>query len=258
MTAPEWRALLRPGGHLAVTRWPGADAPRVVLVHSLGTDARIWQEVAPRLAQRAEVVSYDLRGHGLSAGGEITLASHVADLLALAGDVACVVGLSIGGLVALAAALERPDRVRSLVLADTAARIGTAERYAERILRIEDGGIAAIAEEQVARWSSKGVAGETAPLLRALICAQPQAGYIASARILAKADLRGRLSEVTVPALCLVGAEDVSTPPAMIRKLADALPNARYLEIAGAGHLPPLDAPTAMAEAILDHLACHA
>ena len=109
------------------------DAPAVVFINSLGTDFRIWDDVARSLTGQYRVLLSDKRGHGLSQmrSGPATMADFAADLAALLDRLeiarANVVGLSIGGLIAQQLYHFRPDLVDSLILSDTAHRIGTLE-----------------------------------------------------------------------------------------------------------------------------------
>jgi 3-oxoadipate enol-lactonase len=242
-----------------------ADGHALALVNALGCDLRIWDDVAPRLTGRTRLLRYDKRGHGLSdlgADGDGSIERHALDLAVLLQRrmtrPAVICGLSIGGLVAMALALTRPDLVCGLILCDTAPRIGTAARYAERAARIAEGGIEAIADAQMARWFSDEFRREKPGLvavMRTMLARQDQRGYLASVAGLREADFSDRLGELDRPVLCLTGAEDASTPPAALRALADALADARYREIARAGHMPCIEQPERMAEAVLEFLA---
>ncbi|WP_308916621.1 3-oxoadipate enol-lactonase [Jannaschia sp. LMIT008] len=246
--------------HMAAGR-PGA--PLLILVHSLGCDARIWDDVAARLRGQADLILYDLRGHGLSESGTppYAMADHAADLLSLIEAEerpAHVCGLSIGGMVAMRAALDQPDRIAGLILCDTAARIGSAARYAARADAIRAGGMAAIADEQMERWFTprfRAARPEVVRLMRLMLLRQPVDGYLGSVAALRDTDLEGEVGSIAVPTLCLVGAEDASTPPAAVRALTTAIPGAAHAEIPGAGHLPCLEAPERMAGEISRFLA---
>ena len=242
------------------------EAPRLALIPSLGCDLRVWDGVAGLRADGARVLRYDPRGHGLSGIGEApgSIGSHAADLAALldARDARdgrwTLCGLSIGGQIALATALVRPDLVAGLVLCDTAARIGTPGRYAERIARIHAGGIAAIAEEQMARGFAPGFAERhpgAVAAMRAMLTRQPLEDYLRGVEAARDADLGGRLGAIRLPTLCLVGSEDRSTPPEQVRALARAIPGATCAEIEGAGHLPPVERPEATARTVAAFLA---
>ena len=123
------------------------DGPPLVFINSLGTDFRIWNEVAEILAPDFRIVTYDKRGHGLSEAGPDTndMADYARDLAALLDQVgvgrATIVGFSIGGLIAQEFYRHHPDRVAALVLCDTAAKIGTDEVWDQRIAQVERGGI---------------------------------------------------------------------------------------------------------------------
>ncbi|WP_316979833.1 3-oxoadipate enol-lactonase [Shumkonia mesophila] len=227
-----------------------ADGAPIVFINSLGTDFRIWDEVARRLAPDHRLIRFDQRGHGLSGcpDGPYVIADLVADLFAVldhfAVEEATLVGLSVGGMVALGAAQARPDRVRRLVLSDTAHRIGPRELWEQRIAAVNAGGVASIAEGVLERWFSapfrSGRADELA-LWRALLTRTPAPGYAATCAAIRDADLTVAACSVAVPTLCLVGSEDKATPPVLVRELAGLIKGARLDVIEGSGHLPPID-----------------
>lgn len=249
MSVPVWSPRLVDGAALNLVERPGPPGtPLVLMIHSLGCDHRVWDAVAARLPART--VCYDIRGHGLSPVTPATLERHAADALALLDalgvDRAVLCGLSIGGQIAMEAALADPHRIAGLVLADTAARIGTPERYEARAARVREGGIAAIADEQIERWFAPGFAEREPGLvaaLRTMLERQPVAGYLAAVEVVACADLGRRPAAIACSTLCLVGSEDRSTPPEQVAALAALIPDAELAEIEGAGHLPPVEAP---------------
>jgi 3-oxoadipate enol-lactonase len=236
-----------------------ADRPALVFANSLGTDFRIWNEVVARLADSFRIVLYDKRGHGLSELGETPyrISDHVADLAALLDDLAIegavVCGLSVGGLIAQGLYASRPELVSGLILCDTAHRIGTPEAWAERIAAIEAGGIASIAEAILERWFSQHLRENDPVALagwRAMLTRTPQAGYLGTCAAIRDADFTEDAKKIAVPTLCVVGAEDGATPPALMRQTADLIPGAGYEVIEGAGHLPCIERPQVLAELI--------
>lgn len=240
------------------------DGPPVVLTNSLGTDFRIWDDVARPLAKHCRVVRYDKRGHGLSQlrTGPSSIADYATDLAALLDRLelkaATIVGLSIGGLIAQELLRLRPDLVKSLVLCDTAHRIGTLDSWNARIGAVEAGGIEPIADGLMALWfgtvyrttSPDAVAG-----WRAMVVRTPVEGYLMACRAIRDANLTEQARRIRVPTLCVVGDEDGSTPAPLVRELSSLIPGAKFEVIRGAGHLPCIDRPDALRELIESHVA---
>lgn len=237
-----------------------AGAPTLVYLHSLGTELRIWDAVVALLPQR-EHLRVDLRGHGLSEvpPGEYSIAAMSRDVGAaldrLGIGPVVVIGVSVGGQIALRAALERPRQVRGVVALDTAGRIREREHWSERIATVRAGGLEALADETVARWFLPDHA-ERDPVAvagyRRLLLMTPVDGYLGTCAALRDEDLRPRLDEITQPVLVLCGSHDTATPPEVVRALATALPRARFAEIADAAHLPCIDQPQATAALVDD------
>jgi 3-oxoadipate enol-lactonase len=226
--------------------------PLIAFANSLGTDLRIWDEVVPRLADEYALLRYDMRGHGLSGIGTppYSMSMHADDLAALIRHVgapqAIVCGISMGGQVALALSASHPRLVGGLVCADTAHKIGDDAFWNARIAAIERGGLESIVDPIMDRWFSPAFrrpANAAYAGYRAMFCRQPVAGYIGNCIAVRDADLTAAARAVGVPALCLVGEEDGSTPPALVRSLADLVPGAAYATIRGAGHLPCVEQP---------------
>jgi 3-oxoadipate enol-lactonase len=218
----------------------------VVLTNALGADLRIWDEFAPPLAERWRVVRYDKRGHGLSElpPGQPLMSDYADDLAALLDRLgvasATVVGLSIGGLIAQALYRRRPDLVAALVLCGTAAKIGTEESWRQRIDEVTRGGIEAIADTVLQRWFTadfRARRGDELAGWRLMLTRAPRDGYLAACGAQQRADLRADCARIRAPTLCAVGDEDGSTPVALVRGLAEAIPGARFEVVAGAGHL---------------------
>lgn len=250
-----------PHGHLHVRRFGDrtAQAP-LVFLHALGTDHRIWADVVDALPRGLGGVLLDLPGHGLSdppgpdfdvhQSGEQVLA--VLDALGL--DNAVLVGLSVGGQVALAAAHHAPSTFAGMVLCNTGAVIGRPGQWQERIDQIEDSGLDTIADKVVDLWVHEGQP-DLHRSLRAMLKGTSVEGYLALARLLMRADLREVVPRIRVPTLCLASTEDRATPPAMLEDLAHGLPNARVELLPRTGHLPTAQAPGLIAQHIADHVA---
>lgn len=237
-------------------------APALVFVNSLGTDLRIWNPLIPHLPPGLRLVRYDKRGHGLSdcpAGPYVmeALAAELAALLDSLGVRAAVVcGLSVGGMIAQALAAARPELVRALVLADTAARIGPVEMWDARIAAVEANGIASVADAILGRWfTARFRAHDPAfPLWRNMLIRTPAAGYAATCAAIRDADLTEATARLRLPCLAVAGAEDGATPPALVRGMAERICGCRFQVIADCGHLPPVEQPTALGRLITEFL----
>jgi 3-oxoadipate enol-lactonase len=251
----------RDGAGLHVVAAGPADGPGVLFLHPLGLDHGIWDRVVPLMDPRLRLARMDLRGHGRSAvtvppygmGMLVSDAEAVAEALDLRGAV--VVGLSIGGLVAQGLAVKRLDVVRGLVLSGAAARIGTPAQWAARIAAVEAEGIAAVADEMIARWFGRAArGGPLAARVRAQLLACDPAGWCGAAAAVGGADFWTVTAGLRLPTLGLAGTEDGATPPDMVRETVDLIPGARFGLIRRAGHLAPAEDPIAWAEAVDDFL----
>lgn len=240
----------------------GDDGPALVFSNSLGTDHRIWDPLlavidrGPLGARRR--LRYDKRGHGLTAGGpDAWSIDHLVEDLASIMDArglsgAVIVGLSVGGLIAQGLAASRPDLVRALVLCDTAAKIGTDEMWEARIAAVERGGMAAIVDQTMERWFTSPFRADPARLSpwRIMLLRTDPHGYIATAAAIRAADYRDRAARLTMPALAVVGEADGSTPPALVAQTARLIPGCGFEVIQGAGHIPCVEQPEALAALI--------
>lgn len=236
-----------------------AGKPVIVFSNSLGTDFRIWRDVIVRLAGDFAIVTYDKRGHGLSDTGKTpyAIADHVADLTGLldllAVKDAIICGLSVGGLIAQGLYASRPDLVRALILCDTGHRIGTKEMWNGRIDALETAGIEAIADEILERWFTADYRkNETEALAgyRNMLCRTPLDGYIGTATAIRDADFTEEAKRIAVPTLCVVGEQDGATPPELVGEMTRLIQGARYQTIPNCGHIPSVEQPIVLTEAI--------
>jgi 3-oxoadipate enol-lactonase len=245
--------LLRPWGHLHYRlRGPDAGLP-VILLNSLGTDLRMWEGVADRLPH-LRLIGMDKRGHGLSAtpAGDWTLDDLAGDALALMDhlgiDRALVAGCSIGGMIAQRMATLAPGRVAGLFLSNTAMKVGTDESWAARIKGVSEQGLRGIAGQIMDRWFAPAFrASPEAKAWEVMLMRGDDAGYIATCRVLAAADLHATSPAIGCPVLLIGGTEDGSTPAALVRETAAAIPGARVEILQGSGHIPAVDNPDATA-----------
>jgi pimeloyl-ACP methyl ester carboxylesterase len=148
--------------------------------------------------------------------------------------------------------------VASLVLSDTAAKIGTEESWSDRIAAIEAGGLESIADSVLERWFTKGFRERRRADLagwRAMLTRTPVRGYLAACGALMRADLRPFAPSIEARTLCLVGDEDGSTPVELVRETAALIPGAGFEIVPEAGHIPGLEQPAIVARLIAAHVA---
>lgn len=242
-------------------------APPIVFVNSLGTDLRVWDALLPHLPAGHATLCYDKRGHGLTDAtpGPYRMAQLADDLARLLDHLrlreVILCGLSIGGMIAQALAAGHPGRARALVLIGTAARIGAPELWQQRIAAVEQDGIAGIADGVLTRWFTPAFHAKRPAELagwRNMLTRTPTAGYAGCSAAIRDADLTESTRRLQIPTLCLVGEADGATPPEVVRGLAGLIEGAGFQIIEGAGHLPGVEQPEAVARHLRAFLAEHA
>jgi len=237
----------------------------VVLLHGLGARAGDWTFQRSALAERHHVIAVDLPGHGRSTlprGGIVieSMADRVAALLAhLATPPAHLLGLSLGGCVALAVAARAPARVRSLTLVNTFARLRPAGPRAALRMLVRLALIAGAPMPVVAAHVARGLfpKREQRPLYEqavASLAATSRASYVAAIRALARFDARPWLAGVRCPTLVVVGDRDATVPRSAAHVLCAGIAGARLVVVADSGHATTHDQPAALNRALLEFL----
>lgn len=237
---------------LQTAREPGAQ--RLALIHSLALDRSIWNGVAARLAGRAEILTYDCRGHGQSdrPSGPFTTELFAGDLAELLDELgwpsAVVVGCSMGGCVAQAFAGMNPSRASALGLIDTTAWYGedAPKKWRERAAAARSKGMAGMIEFQTSRWFSdrfRAAHPELVQQMTDVFLANDLECYAATCVMLGDADLRPVLPSLRLPVAVIVGEEDYATPVAMARDLHEAIPGSALTVLPGGRHLTPVECP---------------
>lgn len=241
--------------------------PPVVLAHSFLCSGAMWAPLLPALSPRYLLVNVDTRGHGASGAVarrctvEDVLRDHLAVLDALGIARATWAGLSLGGMVALRAAIDAPERVDALVLIDTDAgseTLGARAKHAVLGLLARTVGVKPVIPRIAKLMFGRTTLRDNAALVAAWNARFASVHIPSVLNVLAatdgRPDLRPSLGRIAVPALVIVGAEDRALPPARSRRLAAALSSARFVEVPGAGHLSALEAPAAVGTAMAQFL----
>jgi len=229
----------------------------------------MWQEQLSGIGSTYRVIAPDLRGHGESPAPEGVytmdeMADDVIELLETLHITEPIVlgGLSMGGYVALSLVARHPRRFRALMLMNTRAGADTPEaaqgREATARAVLDADKVTLLVNAMVPRLFSKVTLEERPERvepMRTLMEQTSARGIAGSLRGMAKRpDRRGDLAAISVPTLVLVGEEDVITPPAEARALADAIPGARLEVIPRAGHMAPYENPAVANAVILQFL----
>lgn len=225
----------------------------LVLVPGLGSDAAVWQPTIDALG-----TEYDCRvGHTLS---DDSLAGMAARILADAPPRFALAGVSMGGMVALEVLRVAPDRVTRLALFDTNARADAPEQADRRrssdaaMLAATD--LRALAAPFIAFMIHPKAGRAVHEVLSDMTLRVGAEAYVRQNRaVAARDDLRSLLATIAVPTLVAVGAQDLMTPPALAREIADAVPGATLHVIPDCGHLPPIEKPAETAALLREWLA---
>ena len=260
-------ARLSAGDVTVSYREAGSGTP-LVLLHGIGSNAGSWRDQLDGLADLRRVIAWDAPGYG----GSTPLAAQwpaAADyagrlhllLEGLEFTTVDLIGHSLGALMAVSFARQWPARVSRLILADAAAGYGAAPTdplpapVQTRLDDLAELGAAGMAERRAARLLSPAAPPDRVARVREAMAAIDPAGYRQAAAMLAQGNLGADAARIEAPALVICGAEDVVTPPAGNRAIAEAMPNARYAEIADAGHASYVDQPDAFNALVRNFLA---
>lgn len=235
----------------------------IVFSNALGTDFRIWLPLFDELPDEVSILLYDMRGHGLTSdpGTAFTIGDLADDLIALVEHLKLrqpiFCGLSVGGLVVQALAVKRPDLVRKLIVAHSAAKLGDAETWNARIETIRKGGLAAISEATMQRWFTPDFHRERSAEVagyRAMLERQSVDAYIRTAEAIRDADYRGQVKDLKLATLFLAGDQDGSVAAQVVEDTADLVENSAYEVLENAGHISPVEQPEQLAALISDFI----
>ncbi|MCX4163967.1 MULTISPECIES: 3-oxoadipate enol-lactonase [Paraburkholderia] len=225
--------------------------PWLTFIHQLGGDLSIWDQMAGYFRDDYTVLRYDVRGHGATAVTDThfsiaDLAHDLASLLdALGVTHTHLVGISMGGMIAQQFALDYPQRVDTLTLADTSAGTPPEGRavWDQRAASARNDGLAALASATIGRWLTpdfQQAHPEAVEQIREVLLQTSPQGYARACEALRDFDVRDRLAALRMPTLTVAGRHDTGTPPAATAAIAEAIEGARH-ELLDAAHLAPIE-----------------
>ena len=248
-------------GHGSLTAVRTGTGRDLVVLHSLLADRRAFDPVLPALTASHRVTLINLPGfHGSQPCMLPLMDAYVAVIedgfqeFGIASD-SILIGNGFGGTVALAFALAHPERIAKLLLSDAAACFPDEGRKQFEVMatKVSEGGLGAIAEIAAKRVFSPAYLAAHPELIderkRVLMGIDPKA-FQAACKILQEADLEPMLHRMRVPTLVVCGEFDQATPPVLNKAIADKVAGARYVELPGCGHCPPLEQPEQFLAAI--------
>jgi 3-oxoadipate enol-lactonase len=238
------------------------DRPTLLFINSIGTTRDLWQPQVPALVGTYRLIRYDARGHGSSSvpSGNYSIEQLAGDALAIldAEDVtqAHICGISLGGLTAMWLGVNAPDRVSSLVLANTAARIGSVQSWTDRIALVQERGMKGVADMATARWFSSGFRqrhDEVVARFKSMVETCPASGYLGCCAALRDEDLREAISIISCPVLVVAGSIDEATPPEGMRFIHEHIAGSKLLTL-DAAHLSNVEQADAFTSAVMGFL----
>ena len=239
------------------------DASAIAFLNSLGTDLTMWDPQVEALRSRFRIVRHDSRGHGASDAppGPYSIKLLGGDVVSLLDAVEVervhLCGESMGGLVALWLAANHPERVERAIFSSTAVKIGSKDRWDERVRALEEGGMDAIRDMVMSRLltsSFRERSPDVTKRVEATFVSTPPDGYAASCLAVRDADLTHEVSRIRAPSLIVVGADDVGISEREARDLHDRIAGSELVVLEDASHLCNLEQPERFNQAVLAFL----
>ena len=244
----------------------GSGPDAIVFLHGIGGDAQSFAPQIDALSRTRRAVAWNMPGYGGSEPAPslsfAALANALVELLDRLNIArADLFGHSIGGMVALEFAATRPDRVRSLILCATTPAFGSKDgSFEQEFLKARLGPLdAGKTMKDVAAAAMPSMVGEEADpagvvLAQNAMSAVPAEAYRAVIKCLVTFDRRASLGDIAAPTLVIAGERDPNAPARTMARMAEKMPNACYVEIAGAGHLLPYERPAEINRLVAEFL----
>jgi 3-oxoadipate enol-lactonase len=238
------------------------DKPLLVVGPSLGTSSVLWTQAGSLLGSDFDVVAWDLPGHGVSPAAAETfsvadLADAVVELVdsIAPGEKFHYAGVSLGGATGLQLGIKHGDRLKSLSVQCSGAKIGTPEGWLERAETVRTQGTPVMIQGSAERWFAPGFMDREPEVSSRLLHSLRDAdrfSYAFCCEALAGFDVRDQLGSITVPTQVVAGVLDEVAPPSMAEEVVAGITagggTASAATLGGVAHLAPAEAPAHTAE----------
>ena len=235
----------------------------VFFCHSLGANRSLWNRQTERMSQKYKVVRIDLRGHGQSDLFETpysikTLAADIIVLLDFLKIQKChFVGLSLGSMIGLWLAVNRPERFNKMVLAGASSNVREKKPFDERIASIRQKGLAPIMDQLNSRWYYSNFVSKNPNIvekINAMVTQTSVDGYIAATIAVRDFDLSAQLKKISTPILLITGSGDQATPLSEAEYIAAKSDKATLSIVERASHLAIVEKPSEFDGLLYDFL----
>ena len=222
----------------------------LLFIHPLGADHSVFNKVMVGLSRDYTCYSVDIRGHGKSPVIEppYSIESMAADISStfVFDKPVNVMGVSIGGMIAMSLAIKKLIPIKKLILSDTGHVIGNYQLWQERIDLVNSGGLEKIVDMAIERWFPEKFRTEFPELMdecKRIQLKTSVKGYVGACQAIQSANLTDEVFKIENDTLVINGSRDISTPPELGRQLKDLITNGTFRELDGIGHVPPLQDP---------------
>jgi 3-oxoadipate enol-lactonase len=217
-----------------------ATGPVLLFSNSLGTTIDMWEPQLAAFESRYCILRYDMRGHGQSevTPGPCSIADLGQDVVALLHELRIpkvhFCGLSVGGVIGQWLGVNAAQRLASLVLCNTAAKIGTAETWNQRIADVTRDGMASITEAVLQRWFTPAFRDRSPDIIaawRAMLLADDPRGYVLVSTAIRDMDQRELVRSIRLPTRIIAGDHDPATTVEDAEFLKSRIPGATLVRL---------------------------
>ncbi len=236
--------------------------PVVMLCNSLGSTLEMWEPQMAILLTRFRVLRYDSRGHGESttSPGPYSIEQLGRDACSLLDhlgiDKVDFCGLSMGGMAGMWLGVHHSERIKHLVLCNTAAKLGSPEVWNARLAVLAEEGMAGLTPAILDRWFTAGFqqrAPHVIERIRSMLSTTDPMGYAANACAVRDMDLLAEICRIEIPTLVIAGSHDGSTPPELGRDIAQRIKGSKFVELEAA-HFSNWEQAASFSAALMDIL----